>query len=474
MTTTNTSREAATTVHATNHAAMNTAFLEYYRCPESLASLELMGPLFEFENTGQFENKGSLHFGSHAIRHGRRPSLFPFEDMTGEVYNALRGVAAGGDALQLTFSPSDIVTNLRYERYARLNNGQGPRGMALLLKAYYLARPFLSDSLRQRLQRLALRDWKDIRFPQWPLDSTVERILEKLLALLLKACRLERIPFIWFWPDGSPSCAIMTHDVETLAGRDFCSQLMDLDIAFGIRSSFQVVPEERYSNPPSFLEEIRSRGFEINIHDLNHDGHLFRNKKRFLSRVERINRYGKEYGADGFRSAVLYRNPDWYGALDFAYDMSVPNVGHLEAQRGGCCSIMPFFIGKILELPVTTTQDYSLFHILKDYSIDLWKRQVRRIVAKHGLVSFIVHPDYILESRARDTYKSLLGYLAGLRLEKKIWIALPREVNQWWRVRNQMKLVRRGNDWVIEGPESHRARLAYAMLEGDRVSYQLA
>ena len=375
---------------------MNSAFLEYYRCPETLASLELMAPLLENE----------AYFCS---------------GVTWQLHNPLRAAAADGATFQVPLMPSDILTNLRYERYARLNSGNGTRATALLSKAYYLARPFLSDSVRRRLQRRALRHWKDIPFPHWPLDSTVERILERLLALLLKTCRLERIPFIWFWPNGSPSCTIMTHDVETLAGRDFCSQLMDLDSAFGTGSSFQVAHEERYPVPPSFLEEIRSRGFEINIHDLNHDGHLFSNRKQFLFRAERINRYGKEYGAGGFRSAVLYRNQDWYGALDFAYDMSVPNVGHLEPQRGGCCSIMPFFIGKILELPVTTTQDYSLFHILKDYSIDLWKRQMRRIVAKHGLASFIIHPDYILESRARDTYKSLLSYLAGLRGEKKIW-----------------------------------------------------
>jgi hypothetical protein len=28
--------------------------------------------------------------------------------------------------------------------------------------------------------------------------------------------------------------------------------------------------------------------------------------------------------------------------LCFAYDMSIPNVAHLDPQRGGCCTIMPF------------------------------------------------------------------------------------------------------------------------------------
>jgi hypothetical protein len=134
---------------------------------------------------------------------------------------------------------------------------------------------------------------------------------------------------------------------------------------------------------------------------------------------------------------------------------------------------MPFFIGKILELPVTTTQDYSLFHILNQYSTDLWKREITSIARKHGLVSFIVHPDYLLKARARDTYKALLAYLAKLRSDGKIWIPLPQEVNQWWRERSQMKLTRRGNGWEIDGPGKERARIAYANLEGDSVVYQL-
>ena len=57
---------------------------------------------------------------------------------------------------------------------------------------------------------------------------------------------------------------------------------------------------------------------------------------------------------------------------------------------------------------VTTIQDYSLFHILNEYSIDFWKRQIELILQGHGLVSFIVHPDHILEKRARATYAELL------------------------------------------------------------------
>ncbi len=55
--------------------------------------------------------------------------------------------------------------------------------------------------------------------------------------------------------------------------------------------------------------------------------------------------------------------------------MSVPNVAHLDPQRGGCCTVMPYFIGDILEIPVTTIQDYTLFNILNDFSTRIWKEQ---------------------------------------------------------------------------------------------------
>ena len=117
------------------------------------------------------------------------------------------------------------------------------------------------------------------------------------------------------------------------------------------------------------------------------------------------------YGARGFRSAVLYRNQDWFEALDFSFDMSVPNVAHLDPQRGGCCTVMPYFVGDVLEIPLTTTQDYMMFHLLNDYSLDLWRMQTEAIMQKNGMVSFLIHPDYVIEKRARDVYLDLLGFL---------------------------------------------------------------
>ncbi|MGH8403536.1 MAG: hypothetical protein ACRESO_09070, partial [Gammaproteobacteria bacterium] len=233
------------------------------------------------------------------------------------------------------------------------------------------------------------------------------------------------------------------------------------------------VPERRYPVPKSFLESIDGRGFEINVHDLNHDGRLYADHAEFLRRAQRINSYAEQYGAQGFRSGALYRNADWYGAFEFSYDMSLPNVAHLDPQRGGCCTVMPYFIGSIVELPLTCTQDYTLFHILGDYSIDLWKKQIAVIRENHGLISFIVHPDYIVAKREQDVYKVLLGYLAQLRAEHNVWNALPRDVATWWRQRSKMELVQEDGTWRVEGPGKERARVAFASLAGSEVTYSL-
>ena len=74
------------------------------------------------------------------------------------------------------------------------------------------------------------------------------------MIFLLKPQNVERIPFIWFWPEGAPSSAVMTHDVETAKGRDLCKQLMDIDDSYGIKACFDVVPEQRYDVPDAFLD----------------------------------------------------------------------------------------------------------------------------------------------------------------------------------------------------------------------------
>ena len=425
---------------------------QYYRCPERFIRFAYKEPFSS--------RSGYFQFGEKVTCYGKCSGNQSAESPEGKRHDCWSDVEIKDGKAYLPFDPSEIVDNLRHEMYVEeWRHGNPP---STLTRIYYSIRPLLSGGMRRHVQRSYLRGWKAIPFPHWPVDTSVDDLLQQLLLLAVRSSGNEHVPFIWFWPDGATSCAIMTHDIETTLGQKFCKALMDIDDSFGMKASLGVVPEERYLVSTDFLTSIRERGFEVVVHDLNHDGCLYRDHKQFLERASKINAYGREYGADGFRAGVLYRKQLWYDALDFAYDMSVPNVAHLDPQRGGCCTVMPYFIGNILELPVTTTQDYTLFKILNEYSTDLWKRQIELIMEKHGLMSFIVHPDYIVGRRERSIYEELLRYLTRLRHEKNVWITTPGEVNRWWRQRAELQLVESRDGWRVEGEGAERARIAYA------------
>lgn len=367
---------------------------------------------------------------------------------------------------------AQLIQGLLSEAYER-NTYEGLAGSPLVQKLYYLARPLLRVPVRRQLQKISLRDWKSRAFPHWPVDRTVDAIHEQMLLAKMRNHGIARMPFIWFWPDGHQAAFVMTHDVETKAGLDFCPTLMNWDDAFGIKAAFQVVPEERYHATERDLREMQNRGFEVNVHDLNHDGLLFKSREQFLSRVGKINDCGVRFGARGFRAGALYRNQEWFGSLNFQYDMSVPNVAHLDPQRGGCCTIFPYFIGNILELPVTMIQDYSLFHILNDYSISIWQQQLDIIRQHHGLAEVITHPDYLMSAKAQNTYQALLAHVTAERNRRNLWVALPGEVNDWWRQRSRMDLRCVEGTWEIHGEGSSRARIAYAERDGDQLRYSV-
>src|SRR5262249_52332155 len=160
------------------------------------------------------------------------------------LYDTSKHVHINPTTIFLPFSVQQVVDNLRYERYVSRSGWQAWVQNSWVRDLYYQLRPAFPVWFRKYVQRLYFRDWESIRFPAWPADRTVEMLLEKLLVLVMRAFQVDRLPFIWFWPNGFTACAIVTHDVETTKGRDFCAELMDIDDEFGIKASFQVVPEK--------------------------------------------------------------------------------------------------------------------------------------------------------------------------------------------------------------------------------------
>ena len=445
---------------------MKQAFVDYYRCPNELVDFQVITPLKAEAGYFNLGDKG-LYFGQHNHQQVARnpsqsnPNLLLDCQITPE-----------GRCL-LPFNPTEVCDNLRLERYMSAAHANIFKRLFSYVarKAYYIIRPYMPVHVRKYLQRRALKGWDKIPFPSWPVDTSIDQMMHKLL-YLNSQLHPKGLPFIWFWPEGYEGAVIISHDIETQTGRNFCSKLMDMTEAHNFRSSFQFIPEKRYERDEKLLNEIRSRGFEVNIHGLNHDGHLFDNYQEFYKRAQKINEYARDYQAEGFRSPVMYRNPDWFKDLDFSYDMSMPNVAHLDPQRGGCCTVMPYFIDHIVELPLTTTQDYPLFNILQRYNLDLWKQQCQEIIGSNGLISILIHPDYVIESRTRALYETLLAYLSKLAKTKNLWRALPKDVAQWWRQRSRMQLYQdREGQWKIRGEGSEQARVAFARIENQEIVY---
>ena len=84
---------------------------------------------------------------------------------------------------------------------------------------------------------------------------------------------------------------------------------------------------------------------------------------------------------------------EWLPELPVSYDCSVPHSDPYEPQPGGCCSLWPFFLGSLVELPYTLPQDHTLFTLLRAGSVDLWLSQVDAIEQRFGLVQCLSHPD---------------------------------------------------------------------------------
>lgn len=301
--------------------------------------------------------------------------------------------------------------------------------MSALAILYFLLRPFTPHPLRYWLRRrVALRKLRRVG-DVWPIRAGTEHP-----------------PAPWpGWPDGKDFAVVLTHDVEGRRGLSRCSRLLDLEEAAGFRSAFFLVPEGEYRVSRELRQQIEGRGFEVAIHDLYHDGSLFRSRESFDDQAARINRYVLEWNASGFRAGFMFHNLAWQHALQVRYDASTFDTDPFEPQPDGAHTIFPFWVpgsggqaNGFVELPYTLVQDSTLFLSLGASSIDFWKRKVDWIAKHGGMVLALTHPDYMSFEHTgeqwreypAERYRELLDYLRT-RYAGRYWHALPREVAEY-------------------------------------------
>src|SRR5581483_9157940 len=153
---------------------------DYFRCPETLLAL--------FEEPEECTTQaGYFQFGKKIVCYGSLPGGGLCNDPNDALVDVLCRITIGGAKVKLPFRVSEVVDNLRRERYAAYFRREGPLLNRLVRHVYYMMRPLLKVPLRRHLQKLHLRGWDEIRFPEWPVDLTVEYVHQKLLALSLEA-----------------------------------------------------------------------------------------------------------------------------------------------------------------------------------------------------------------------------------------------------------------------------------------------
>jgi hypothetical protein len=226
-------------------------------------------------------------------------------------------------------------------------------------RIYYWLKPLLPRKAIGGLRRMHRRALEtDDHGLGWPVEDRYAWFMWSTVRHLLQVAGATEASFVYFWPNGRSCAFVLTHDIETAAGQHFVPRVAELEERLGFRSSFNFVAE-RYPLDRGLIRDLQSRGFEVGVHGLKHDGRLFSSRREFERRAAKINDHLRALGAVGFRSPLTHRNPEWMQSLDIEYDLSFFDTDPYEPLPGGTMSLWPFQLGRFLELPYTLVQDFT-------------------------------------------------------------------------------------------------------------------
>lgn len=288
---------------------------------------------------------------------------------------------------------------------------------------YYFLKPAIPWAIRVRARRLIANRLRRQVNGSWPILPSAARPPEGWPG----------------WPNRKRFAFVVTHDVEGASGLARCRKLAEMDKALGVRSSFHFVPEGEYRLPDSLRTDLEQEGFEVAVHDLHHDGTLYRSPQHFQAQARKINQYLQKWKASGFRAGFMFHNLEWLHDLEVLYDASTFDTDPFEPQPDGVGTIFPFWVQRngskgYIELPYTLPQDSTLFVLLKETTIDLWTKKLDWVASHGGMALLIVHPDYMsfdgrpsASEYSADLYERLLKYVIT-HYGDSCWYALPREV----------------------------------------------
>ena len=228
--------------------------------------------------------------------------------------------------------------------------------------------------------------------------------------------------------------------------------LADIEEEAGFLSVFNFVPERYGEVSAELRKNLAGKGFGVSVHGLNHDGKLFKTKKIFVERAERINHYLKEWDSGGFTSPSMHHNLEWMHLLNIKHSTATFDTDPFEPQPNGAGTIFPYWVKNshsergFVELPLTLSQDHALFIILQEKNAAIWKKKLDWIAARGGMALLNTHSDYmnfdgknlVREEYPVTIYKEFLAYIKT-KYTDQYWNVLPSEIAGFWK-RNMTNL----------------------------------
>jgi hypothetical protein len=336
-------------------------------------------------------------------------------------------------ALESTIARSEATAErLLFEQYLPEVDRHPPSAM----RAYYRVKRLIPQGLRHRLNSAAIRARTRLEFPRWPCESALVEFWRDWVRQSLKLHGVEDGWHIGFWPNGAKCCIVLTHDVESAKGFDRMEAVAEIEEQHGFRSAWNL-PLAQYPIDWQRVGRLRARGFEFGAHGLCHDGRLFRSHRDFAELAPVLERLAAEHNLRGFRAPSTLRDPRAIASMDFDFDSSFADTDPYEPQPGGTCSLFPFHISPLVELPYTLPQDHTLIHLLHRSPLPVWTMKAKWIASIGGMILTLTHPDYCGDGVYLEAYRELLKHLAGI---EAAWHALPSEVARWWKQRTQLRL----------------------------------
>jgi len=257
-------------------------------------------------------------------------------------------------------------------------------------------------------------------FPLWPIDESID----------IEPSDIDYA--------GKRFALVLTHDIDSRTELDLIDGIRMGERTMGVRSSWGFVPDVSWPSDP-LVGSLVEDGCQVYWHDLAHDGQMpWLRLDELRARIDAIDRSSTwARNVSTFRSGQLLMSPRLFNVVSgrFAIDMSIP-----DSERGGpygsvvgCGSVIPFKMGRVLELPMTMPQDYFLERVygLGPRAIfDLWMAKVDHIARVGGVAVLNTHPMWVnpVDPSKGDMWSMYRRFIEVVSARPDVLVATPDEV----------------------------------------------